>query len=87
MVTKFIDAKGISALIFDGLCGGSILFSLSFTLGSMYCVTLSAKICIVRTTSDFFFLFSRHYLQCLRSGYSKFQLNQTSSFEFIALDS
>ena len=34
-----------------------------------------------------FFLFSKHYLQCLRSGYSKFQLNQASSFEVIALDS
>ena len=34
-----------------------------------------------------FFLFSKHYLQCLRSGYSKFQLNQASSFEIIALDS
>jgi len=33
------------------------------------------------------FLFSQHYLQCLRSGYLKFQLNQASSFEFIALDS
>ena len=36
---------------------------------------------------QFFFQFSQHYLQCLRSGYSKFQLNQASSFEVIALDS
>ena len=49
-------------------------------------VTLSAKTHIVYTTSDFF-LFSKHYLQCLRSGYSKFQLNQANSFEVIALDS
>ena len=51
-------------------------------------VTLSAKTHIVRTTSDFFFFFfCKHYLQCLKSGYSKFQLNQASSFEVIALDS
>ena len=30
---------------------------------------------------------TQHYLQCLRSGYLKFQLNQASSFEVIALDS
>ena len=35
----------------------------------------------------FFFLISKHDLQCLRSGYSKFQLNQASSFEVMALDS
>ena len=34
-----------------------------------------------------FFLFSQHYLQCLKSGYSKFQLYQASSFEVSALDS
>jgi len=32
------------------------------------------------------FLISQHYLQCLRSTYSKFQLNQASSFEVIALE-
>ena len=36
---------------------------------------------------NFFFKFSQHYLQCLRSGYLKFQLNQASNFEVIALDS
>ena len=30
---------------------------------------------------------SQHYLQCLRSGYLKFQLNQACSFEVTALDS
>ena len=56
-------------------------------------MTLSAKTHIVRTTSGkkkklFSILFSKHYLQCLRSGYSKFQLNQASRlFEVIALDS
>ena len=34
-----------------------------------------------------FFLFPKHYLQCLRSGHLKFQLNQASIFEVIALDS
>ena len=48
-------------------------------------VSLSAKTCIVYTTSEFFFSFSKHYLQCLKSGY--FQLNQASSFEVIALNS
>jgi len=49
-------------------------------------VTLSAKTCIVCTTYEFF-LFCQHYLQCLRSGYLQFQLNQASSFEAIVLDS
>jgi len=49
-------------------------------------VTLSAKTRIIHTTSDFL-KFYKHYLQCLRSGYSKVQLNQVSSFEVIALDS
>ena len=47
-------------------------------------VTLSAKTHIVRTIPIFF---PKHYLQCLRSEYSKFQLNQASNFEVIALDS
>jgi len=47
----------------------------------------SAKTRIVRTTYNFFLKFSKHYLQCLRSAYSKFQLNQSGSFEAIALDS
>ena len=34
-----------------------------------------------------FFLFSQHYPQCFRSGYSKFQLNQVISSEIVALDS
>ena len=33
-----------------------------------------------------FFFISQHYLQCLRSGYLKFHLNQASSFEVTALD-
>jgi len=33
------------------------------------------------------FLSSQHYLQCLRSGYLKFQSNQARGFEVIALDS
>ena len=33
---------------------------------------------------QFFFLF---FSTCLKSGHSKFQLNQSSSFEVIALDS
>ena len=49
-------------------------------------VTLSAKAYIVRTTSNFF-LFSQHYLKCLKSGYLKFHLNLVSSFEVIVLDS
>ena len=31
--------------------------------------------------------FCQHYLQCLKSGHLKFQLNQDSSFKIIALDS
>ena len=50
-------------------------------------VMLSAKTRIVHTTSNFFFVFSKHYLQCLKSGYSKFQLYQAISFEVFALDS
>ena len=46
-------------------------------------VILSAKTRIVRTTSNFF---SQNYLQCLKMGYLKFQLNQGSSLQVIALD-
>ena len=44
---------------------------------------MSVKTHIVHTTT----FFSQRYVQCLRSGYFKFQLNQASSFEVIALDS
>ena len=40
----------------------------------------------LHSSHNFRFFFPKHYLQCLRSGYSKFQLNQASSFEVIALD-
>ena len=50
-------------------------------------VTLSVKTDIIRTTSNLKKKNSKHYLQCLRKGYSKFQLSQANSFEVIALDS
>ena len=46
-------------------------------------VTISAKTRIVCTTTNSYI----SYLQCLRSVYLKFQPNQASSFEVIALDS
>ena len=35
---KFMEAIGLSALIFDGLYGSSILSSLLFTLGNIKCL-------------------------------------------------
>ena len=47
-------------------------------------VALSTKTLIVRTTSEFLKKFSQCYL---RREYLKFQLNQASSFQVIALNS
>ena len=49
-------------------------------------MTLSAKTRILRTTSKFFFIFSA-LSTVFKEWVFKFQLNQISSFEVIALDS
>ena len=48
-------------------------------------VTMSAKTCLVRTTSKF--LFSQHYLYCSRNDSPNFQFIMVSSFGIIPLDS